>query len=137
MKSGLLTSALVVALATAACATGPAPYKKYGVSEGFMAFAGGDSGFGYSDYQVNSDTFFVSYVDALDEPLAEAVAYMNRRASEVCREHGFSGYQLTNTPINGAPGTVSSSVAMQSGPYSVSAGMSGQPSTSSYVKCVR
>jgi hypothetical protein len=140
MKSALLTCAFVVALVTTSCST-VTPYKQYGVAEGHALFGLGPgyaTAIGYQDYQLNSDTFFVSYTDSGDGNLTEAVAYMNRRAGEVCHARGFSGYKLISTPITGTtgvPGAPTFGAAVQSGAYTVSTGGFSLPYAASYVKC--
>jgi hypothetical protein len=106
------------------------PYKKYG--------SGLKSGIGYQDFQVNSDTLFVSYIDGYGGNIGDAVKNMNHRAKEACSELGFSSYDLMDKPINATGGGGSSSaLTTHTGSVGMIVNAGDMVTAQSYVHCVK
>ena len=77
---------LVVALWLVGCATTYHPENNTG---------------GYSEIQLDPGVWKVTFRGNTDTPIRLVEQYAQRRAGEVCRQHGFSGFRIIDDEVGG------------------------------------
>ncbi|MDF1882973.1 hypothetical protein JHD49_03390 [Sulfurimonas sp. SAG-AH-194-C21] len=92
MKKNILGILTVLAVLTG-CGAAGIEYKKYGGS-------GWASKVGYSDFNIGSNRYKVSYTGSVNDDTNKVMKYTYKRAKELCAEQGFNDYAISNVDMS-------------------------------------